>query len=371
MLIRFANLLFVLFISVNLFSQLLPEDYNKQLFTTPLQYTAVHSKEKIIIDGSLSETAWQQAKWSNLFTDIEGDIKPKPAFDTKVKMLWDDSTLYVAANLQEPQLSATLTQHDSIIFHDNDFEIFIDPDNDTQAYFEIEVNALNAIFDLFLPKPYRNNGDALIAYDAPHLQSAVKLHGTLNNSSDKDTGWTVEMAIPLRAINTGFKNSYTPAAGSFYRINFSRVEWDYETVNGKYIKRKDSAGKPLPEHNWVWSPQGVINMHYPERWGYLFFGNADTVYTIPLEEKAKQYLWLVYYKQKDYFNQHNTYADKLNDLNIADAFKISDNSFKLSMESITRQFTATITSLSTNKSWIINDEGLIKPLDNNSEYNLH
>ena len=335
-----------------------------------MQYTAVYSKEKIVIDGSLSETAWQHAAWSTLFTDIEGDVKPKPAYNTKIKMLWDNSTLYIAASIQEPQLSATLTQHDSIIFHDNDFEIFIDPDNDTHAYFEIEVNALNAIFDLFLPKPYRNNGDALIAYDVPHLQSAVKLQGTLNNSSDKDTGWMVEMAIPLRAINTGFKTSYAPAAGSFYRINFSRVEWNFDTVNGRYIKRKDSTGKPLPEHNWVWSPQGVINMHYPERWGYLFFGNADTAYTIPFEEKAKQYLWLVYYKQKDYFNQHSAYADKLADLNIADTFKINDNSFRLSMQSMYRQFTAIVTCLATNKSYIINDEGLIKPADN-SEYYTH
>ena len=27
----------------------------------------------------------------------------------------------------------------------------------------------------------------------------------------------------------------------------------------------------LPEDNWVWSPQGAINMHLPERWGRLRF----------------------------------------------------------------------------------------------------
>jgi len=30
-------------------------------------------------------------------------------------------------------------------------------------------------------------------------------------------------------------------------------------------------GKPIPEFNWVWSPIGVINMHVPNRWGYLYF----------------------------------------------------------------------------------------------------
>ena len=42
-------------------------------------------------------------------------------------MLWDDQYLYIAAELQEPDEKATLTKHDSVIFHDNDFEVFIKP----------------------------------------------------------------------------------------------------------------------------------------------------------------------------------------------------------------------------------------------------
>jgi hypothetical protein len=28
------------------------------------------------------------------------------------------------------------------------------------------------------------------------------------------------------------------------------------------------------EDNWVWSPQGLINMHVPDRWGYVRFSGA-------------------------------------------------------------------------------------------------
>ena len=71
-------------------------------------------------------------------------------------MLWDDTYLYVGALLEEPHVWATLTQHDSVIFHDNDFEVFIDPDGDNHEYCEIEINALNTEWDLFLNKPYRD-----------------------------------------------------------------------------------------------------------------------------------------------------------------------------------------------------------------------
>jgi len=43
----------------------------------------------------------------------------------------------------------------SIIFHDNDFEVFLDPDGDNWMYYEIEVNAAGQVWDLMLVKPYR------------------------------------------------------------------------------------------------------------------------------------------------------------------------------------------------------------------------
>ena len=73
-------------------------------------------------------------------------------------MLWDKENLYIYAELEEPDLWGTLRQHDTVIYDDNDFEIFINPNNDTHNYFELEINALGTEMDLFLPKPYRNGG---------------------------------------------------------------------------------------------------------------------------------------------------------------------------------------------------------------------
>ena len=99
-------------------------------------------------------------------------------------MLWDDTYLYVAALLEEPHVWGTLTKHDSVIFHDNDFEIFIDPDGDNHEYYEIEINALNTEWDLFLKKPYRDGGPAINEWEIPGLKTAVHVDGTLNNPSD-------------------------------------------------------------------------------------------------------------------------------------------------------------------------------------------
>jgi hypothetical protein len=189
------------------------------------------------------------------FVDIEGAKKPTPRFRTRVKMLWDDHYLYIAAELEEPDVKATLTKHDSVIFRDNDFEVFVKPLPVTPSYYEFEMNALNTGWDLFLSKPYLDGGKADDSWDIQNLRTAVSVQGTLNQSTDTDKGWTLEIAYPLAAFQSR-QDVPRPQPGTTWRINFSRVEW--------------KAGQPK-EDNWVWSPQYVVNMHVPDRWGYLRF----------------------------------------------------------------------------------------------------
>ncbi|TSD64837.1 hypothetical protein FFF34_013125 [Inquilinus sp. KBS0705] len=333
------------------------------LFTTPKSYIVTYTTNAPKIDGDINDAPWQQAAWTDSFVDIEGDLNPKPAFSTQVKMLWDSSNLYVAVKMQEPHLWANLTRHDQTIYKDNDFELFIDPNNDARDYFEVEVNQRNAIFDLFMPKPYRDKGDALISWDTPGMQTAVQLQGTLNNPTDTDTGWTVEFKIPFSAINIGFDGG-VPTDGKVWRINFSRVEWDTQIKNGKYVKLTDSKGKNLPERNWVWSPQGIVNMHAPERWGYLQFVSGKDApkqdFNIPYIDLQKEYLWLVYYKQKEYYKQHKAFAASLSDLNIlSTSIVVNGTSNTLIMAGSATFFSAGITDGKA-AMWTINNDGLLQ-----------
>jgi hypothetical protein len=283
----------------------------------PKGYVCLTAEKPPAIDGKLDDPAWAAAAWSDDFTDIEGDKKPKPRHRTRMKMTWDDTALYIAAEMEEPHLWATLTKHDSVIFHDPDFEVFLDPDGDNHLYGELELNALNTTWDLLLPKPYKDGGRAVNGWEVIGLKTAVQLTGTLNDARDADTGWTVEIAWPWEGCKELTPVAAPPKDGDRWRINFSRVEWDTTVENGKYVKAK---GKP--EHNWVWSPQGVIDMHRPERWGYVQFstkvgGKVD--YTPDPAQGTKDLLHAVYYAQREYHKKNGKYAAAVGDLGLAGA----------------------------------------------------
>lgn len=235
---------------------------------TPRRYACRRAETPVRVDGRLDDVAWKKARWTRTFIDIEGNSEktPKPRFRTRAKMLWDDEYFYIGAYLEEPHVWAELTEHDSVIFRDNDFEVFVDPDGDMHNYFEFELNALNTGWDLFLPKPYKDGGKADNGWEIPGLKTAVSVDGTLNNARDRDRGWGIEIAFPWAAFAHRGYAAARPKPGGEWRVNFSRVEWRTSIVNGKYEKIPKQA-----EDNWVWSPQGKVNMHIPEKWGFVRF----------------------------------------------------------------------------------------------------
>ena len=270
---------------------------------------------KVTIDGELSERAWSRAVWTESFTDIEGDIRAKPYLDTRVKMLWDEEYLYIAAELMESHLWATYDKQDMIIFEENNFEVFIDPDGDTHNYMELELNALGTIWDLLLAKPYRDFGNPINSYDLRSIKKGIKLYGTLNNTADRDDKWAIEIAIPWSAISEINTHKGPPREGEFWKINFSRVEWDRDIKDGKYIKQKDaSTKKEKAENNWVWSPQGSIAMHKPEMWGLVIFSkNADEKLLKPALEidQIKWKLRKIYFQQQAFFSKYGIYTSEI------------------------------------------------------------
>src|ERR1043165_1151065 len=84
---------------------------------SPRGYVCRHSTTPIQVGGLLDDVAWASAPWTGDFVDILGDARPNPRFRTRAKLLWDDDYLYVAAELEEPHVWATLTNHDSVIFN--------------------------------------------------------------------------------------------------------------------------------------------------------------------------------------------------------------------------------------------------------------
>ena len=234
------------------------------------------------IESDAFDHGWERLPWSNLFVDITGRKKFDPQYATRMRMGWDDQFLYINAELEEPHVWGTITEKNAVMFEDNDFEIFIDPDCDGLNYYEFEINALGTIWELSLPKPYSDGGKPVLGCNIEGLVSRVRIDGSLNDPSVPDRGWMVEVAIPWAGLSRYHNDGKCPpGAGDRWRINFSRVQWQHEVVDGEYV-RIPPHGTPLaeslnpeeqahPEDNWVWSPQGEVNMHIPERWGEIVF----------------------------------------------------------------------------------------------------
>lgn len=344
-------------------------NYEHPIPFAPEKYACYQTSESLKIDGILDEAAWTAAAWTNDFRDIEGDLKAKPPLKTNAKMLWDDDYFYIAAQIEEPHLWATLTQRDTIIFLDDDFEVFIDPDGNGLNYYEFELNELNTVWDLLMLRPYRDTISGLPHYvfnwNLPEWKTAVSLQGTLNDPSDEDQGWTVEMAIPWSALEELAQPKRAPIDGEYWRVNFSRVDWHMDIKDGKYVKQKDPAtGENKPEENWVWSPQGRISMHQPETYAYVLFSNkapGTEVIAFPEmpEEKIKWALYQLFHQQHSYYEQHKRFAGDLNRLTIP-TVDLKDYTFKPVIFSTPNTFEILAPSLQKGTYWHINQDGHIK-----------
>jgi hypothetical protein len=132
-----------------------------------------------------------------------------------------------------------------------------------------------------------------------------------------DDGWSINVALPWKELaRYNPARATPPREGDIWRMNFSRVQWDYDVIDGRYVKQNPQNQR---EHNWVWSPQGIIDMHRPERWGFLTFTlatpgqiNAKADPTLV----ARDALMEVYHRQRVYRETHGRYATTLAQLGV-------------------------------------------------------
>lgn len=198
------------------------------------------------------------------------------------------------------------------------------------------MNALNTVWDLLLTKPYREGGAVIDTWNISGIRTAVHITGSLNDSSDVDQGWSAEIAMPWKVLEENNLSGKTHQE-NYWKINFSRVNWQFEVSEGKYSRKKTSEGQYLPEYNWVWSPQYVVNMHEPERWGYVYFRDepAGEVFTfqLPEAESKKRFLYKMYRSQKQYRSIHGQWASELTKLELSEAIILSGYEIKLETHS--------------------------------------
>ncbi|MCI0421812.1 MAG: carbohydrate-binding family 9-like protein [Acidobacteria bacterium] len=210
------------------------------------RYTVKRTLGPIKIDGVFDEPSWRAAASTGPFRLNDGSGSPPSRVEAK--MLWDEQNLYFAFECDDSDLSATMTKRDEHLWQEEVVEIFVDPDGDEKNYIELEVNPLGTFIDLFVltpvvPIPFES-------YNIP-AKWAVKVDGTIKNSSDRDKGWTVELSLPLKEAVTA--PNLPPKDGDKWRLNLYRIE-----------------RKPLEQYI-AWSPTLKPSFHTPSRFGEVTF----------------------------------------------------------------------------------------------------
>jgi hypothetical protein len=260
------------------------------------RYTCMRAPGPITIDGDLNKPAWRAAQQSPRFADM---VTGQAAIhDTRAAALWDDDNLYIAFWAEEPFVEAKLDKRDALVFFENDLEIFIDGGD---TYYEFEINALGTVYEVFYiwrdaykrggrfdvpefdvhsPDAHSFAGDhphdvntfwrgshprgtrwAFLNWDFPGLKTAVKIDGTINDNSDVDKGWTVEMALPwagMKWLANG--RSLPPRDGDEWGIFF-----------GRFQKLMFGGAEVQPHPAWAWNRHVVRDTHIPESFTRVTF----------------------------------------------------------------------------------------------------
>lgn len=201
-------------------------------------------------DGSLSAACWKDAavirEWAGPMGEARGS-------GTTCRLLWSSSHLLLGFHTEDSDIFATRTERDDLLWKEDVFEIFLDPEGQGRNYFEFQFNALGGIFDaFFLGEPTKVENGALWSYDCKGLISTAKWDRDARTGAD--IGWSVEIGIPYTSL---MRLPHTPPEpGDTWRANFVR---------------RDYPDRMVPEE-WYWSPSHVPRWpHVTERFGILRF----------------------------------------------------------------------------------------------------
>jgi hypothetical protein len=213
-------------------------------------YLVHRARGPIQIDGVLAEPAWDGAEKAGPFVrSLDG--KPARAA-TEARLLWDDENLYVAFLAEDANVGSPFVKDDEKLYTSKVVEVFLNPSGDGSRYDEIEVAPTNALFDASFTGGPRQGMDLSWSSRARH---AVHVDGTLNDPSDVDRGWTVEIAIPFASL-TGMPRQ-RPQRGDRWKFNLYRLR----------------QGPGQPGEGQAFSPPMRGDFHALDRFATLIFEN--------------------------------------------------------------------------------------------------
>lgn len=289
---RFLSVVFCLIVFINVCSRknkdshTNPSTYINTFLVDPARVTCLHTLDSIHIDGHLEESSWSKTLWSDSFSDIKGEERHRTNPSIQAKFLMDDQNIYIACQVVDSNITSKNLKNNDNLCIDNAIEIFIDPDGDGHNYAELQFTAQGVFTDILMYYPYGTDKGINYSFDWDMtIDYAISVKGTLNDNSDKDQFWNLELAIPISELEILDKNS-SLVQNSFYRLNIALVNHE--------------VGEETTYDSW--SAMNEVNLHKPESFGYVFVdGRYEPIFTSEekSKEKLKERMWSDYYALRD------------------------------------------------------------------------
>lgn len=216
---------------------------------TPPRLNCHRISTPLKIDGRLEEPVWQTTPFIVLRNPITGDL---PKQRTIVMTGWDSTYLYLAYVVKDSSLESTLSGRDQQLYTQDNVEFFVDPDFDHLYYAEFGWNCLSATYDLFWKGRKKTTRKPDAGWNMPGVLFAVRVHGTVNQSDDVDTGMVVEVALPWKELAELSYDPLKPSLADSLLVNFCRTE-----------------GRQPGSENTAWCRTGNRSFHDLHMWGTL------------------------------------------------------------------------------------------------------
>lgn len=248
-----STLLILLLTATSIFAQT-----KKMVIGEQAIFKVAKTSEAIKIDGKMDDKAWGKTEARSLDHFYRVDT-PNDQQKMVFRMLWDETHLYVFFQAEDKFITARETKRDGQPYFDDCAELFLIPVPDSlDTHIGFELNLYKAANDFVFFNDFTPGNSIAMKSFNPDYDVEVSIDGTVNNNSDIDKGWTMEMAIPLATFG-GLETLSPVQKGN--RWAFLAVRQDRNDAEGN--RRSTSTLFPIYDID--------KNVHQPNRFGLMEF----------------------------------------------------------------------------------------------------
>ena len=180
------------------------------------EYSVGQINEKVNIDGKLDEAVWSAAKTIGAFKQPNGGPSSE-GMAVDVKLAWDSENLYLGANVKDDDARNTHVENDNSTWEGDVVELFVQVPG-KEDYYELQWTPAGSTFDAHFTGHRAPPWEEAAKFQT-YMKSKVLVDGEVN-ADGVDKGWTVEAAIPWKAL--GFDKA--PEAGTRLAANLYRID---------------------------------------------------------------------------------------------------------------------------------------------------